>query len=645
MKIWITTLLLLSFTVGAATVVTAQEDSSSATEEQRQKDKAEKEKRAFALLDQVVDEAQLLKLAENRARVQIGAADLLWQRNQGRARSLFALAADNVAEMMRTLNANPTLDARRGINQGRGAAQLRQELVLTVARYDAPLAYQLLAATRTTTPAVSTGNLPFADSEENLEQRLLAQIAALDPKLALQNAEQMLDKGQYPRSLLEVLARLQLKDKEAAAKLEDKMVKRLQSANMLSTFDAATLALSLLRFGPRPAENPPANASTAATNGSQVLAPTSYTGLMGSVIDAALKATPQQANTQRNANNVRNRRNVPGGGGAALNNATTPPTDAEVEQSNARRLLNSLQMLLPQIDQHLPARAQAVRQNMGELGMGNSPRANTAQIYRDIQHGTSESLLAAAPLAPPVLQPRIYQQAALRALDEGDAERARQIANDHLDEATRNSVLQAVEFRQTSEKIDSSKLEEVRRTLSGLRSDNERIDLLLQLSGTVQKNNPKLALQFLDEARQITNRRASNYQQFEQQLRVAEAFKDLEPARGFEVLEPGIAQLNELLSAAATLSGFEVNVFQDGELPLEGRNGLSNMVSRYGAVLGVLATMDFDQSQSLANRFQLSEPRIVAKLSIVRGMLGREPVGGARNLQFGPNAFIRRPGQ
>ncbi len=61
-------------------------------EEQQQKEKAEKEKKAYALLEQVVDEAQLLKLPENRVRVQIGAADLFWERNEGRARTLFALA-------------------------------------------------------------------------------------------------------------------------------------------------------------------------------------------------------------------------------------------------------------------------------------------------------------------------------------------------------------------------------------------------------------------------------------------------------------------------------------------------------------------------------------------------------------------------
>lgn len=284
MKTWITALLIgLGITFGATTPVTAQEGASAQppSNEEQQKEKAATEKKAFALLEQVVDEAQSLKLPENRIRVQIAAADLLWERNEGRARSLFSLAADGVTEMMRNTN-----------SKGRTAAQLRQELVLTVARHDAPLAYQLLAATRQLTPPADARNFRGPDAEDNVEQTLLAQVAALDPKLALQNAEQLLDKGQYPRTLRDVLAQLQLKDKEAAAKLRDKLLKRLQSENMLANLDAGNLALSLLQPGPRPADDSANGAAAATNNPTQVLSPSAYRDLMEAVVDAALKATP-----------------------------------------------------------------------------------------------------------------------------------------------------------------------------------------------------------------------------------------------------------------------------------------------------------------------------------------------------------------
>src|SRR6266446_6454573 len=164
-----TGLLILS----AASVTRAQDPVSqptpadAQTDEQKQKEKEASEKKANALLEQIVGEVQLLKLPENRIRVQLAAGDLLWQRNETRARSLFSLAGEGVAEMMR----NPDGNVQRW------AAQLRQELVLTAAQHDAPLAYQLLAATRSPTPAPDTGNnFRRQNFDVNLEQNLLARV-------------------------------------------------------------------------------------------------------------------------------------------------------------------------------------------------------------------------------------------------------------------------------------------------------------------------------------------------------------------------------------------------------------------------------------------------------------------------------------
>ena len=196
----------LAIMFAPAAPVTAQDSPAQqpATDEEQQKEKAATEKKAFALLEQVVSEAASLKLPENRIRMQIAAADLLWDRNEVRARSLFSQAADGVAEMIRTADSNKDTDQRRNFNQTRTPAQLRQDLVLSVARHNAPLAYQVLASTRSIPPPAdnSFGQNP----EDALEQILLARVASIDPKLALQNAEQLLDKGQYPRTLTSVLA-------------------------------------------------------------------------------------------------------------------------------------------------------------------------------------------------------------------------------------------------------------------------------------------------------------------------------------------------------------------------------------------------------------------------------------------------------
>src|SRR5215213_5442326 len=557
--------------------------------EELEKQKAEREKNAYRLLDQVIDEAQSLRLVENRARIQINAADMLWDQNQGRARSLFASAAEGIAELGRTQSTNNNrrnqgvVDSNGVVFQGYGPPnmrmyQLRQELVLTAARHDAPLAYQLLATTKppaTTQPTTDArGPRPQLTSDDNLEQQLLGRIASLDPKLAAQNAEQMMDKGQFPMTIPEVINQLYRQDADAAEKLADRTVKKIQAANILTRAETGGIVQALLRAGPRPASYAKDSTAKEQVQGwTAVLGQSAYVDLLSTVVDAALKATPATQNNQRGGGPVNVRRAGPGAGPPAPQQLT----DAQIEQTNARRLLAGLQQTLPMIDQYLPSKAPLVRQKMSEVGLSSNSAVNFALTFSALQgNATADALVQAAATAPQQMQPRIYQQAAYKALEEGDTERARQIANDHLQNNARDAVMQRIDFREMAKKAEGARLDEIRQSVARLQNDNEKIDLLIQVAGDVQKNNPKLAIQVLEEAKLIVTRRATSYEQFEQQLKVAHAFASVDPSRSFEVLDPGISQLNELLQAASVLSGFEINMFRDGEMSIQGGNGLTS---------------------------------------------------------------------
>jgi hypothetical protein len=634
---------------------TTQQAQQQPSAEELEKQKAEREKNAYRLLEQVIDEAQSLRLVENRVRVQINAADMLWDQNQGRARSLFATAAEGVAELGRTQPTNNNRRNQSGIElngiafQGNIGPpnmrmyQLRQELVMTAARHDAALAYQLLASTKppANTQPTTDARGPRAQllSDDNLEQQLLGRIAALDPKLAAQNADQMMDKGQFPTSIPQVIDQLYKQDADAAEKLADRTVKKIQAANILAKPEAANLIQALLNAGPRPTDNKSA-ANAPTPRWLPVLGQSTYVDLLSTVVDAALKATPAtQSNNQRV--NVPVRR----GGTGSGNNNQQPLTDAQIEQNNARRLLAGLQQTMPMIDQYLPSKASLVRQKMTELGVSNNTAMNMAQTFSALQgNPTAEALMQAASTAPQQMQTRLYQQAAYKALEEGDTDRARQIANDHLQSNARDAVMQRIDFRELAKKAEGARLDEIRQSVARLQTDSEKIDLLIQVAGDTQKDNPKLAIQVLDEAKQLVNRRATSYENFEQQLKVAHAFASVDAARSFEVLEPGITQLNELLQAASVLSGFEINMFRDGEMALQGGNGLTATLNRYGQELAVLAQNDLERSETLAGRFQFTEPRIMTRLAIVQGLLGVKPVAGGPRVtvgNFGENIVIR----
>ncbi|HEY6045788.1 MAG TPA: hypothetical protein VIU65_04245 [Pyrinomonadaceae bacterium] len=591
----------------------------------QQEEKAKLEAKASVMLEQVISEAQALKLPENKIRVQIVAGDLLWDRSAARARSLFNDAGAMLGQMMLESAAPDTPD-RQMLNR------LRQELVLSSARHDAELAYSLLRQTQPpANPSANAGNRRrgMFDGQDNLEQSLLAVIANTDPKVAYQKASESLDKGEYPNSLTRVLAQLQSKDPDNFKKLSDKTLSRLNSDSLLGNSQATNLALGLLRPGPQGNTTAAGTAgASSAANNARVLSESSFHDLLDNAITAALTAAPRTNTGGANQRRAQRGEAVMIGGdanGGVFMTSPPPPLDpAQVQQNNARMLLRGLQGMLPQIDQYLPERSQAVRQKLTELNMGNNSLADFGNQMRNVMtQGDSESLANAASTAPPPLQSRLYQEAARRAVDEGNTDRALQIASEHLDESSRNSIMQAVDFKKLTTTVSAEKMGEIRQKLAALSSDAERVKYLADLALATQKDNPKLALRFAEDARSLVSKRATDYEDLGNQLKVAEVFASIDPKRSFEVLEPGITQLNELLVAAQVLSGFEVDVFRDGELPLQGGGSeLGMMVTRYGQQLASLAKLDFEHAQITAEKFQMAEPRLMAKLAIIQGAFG-----------------------
>jgi hypothetical protein len=401
---------------------------------------------------------------------------------------------------------------------------------------------------------------------------------------------------------------------------------------MLTNPQAGVLAQTLLIAGPLP----PQNTSVPTSGSSAVLEQSAYVDLLGTVVDTVLKAatsSPVQGNPRRGGEVVVRR----GVAVPAPGNVQTPLTDAQVEQATARRMLAGLQASLPVIDQYLPSKSALVRQKLSEMSMGTGSSLSLQQTFGALQgNPTSDALAQAAAIAPPQMQSRLYTQAAYKAIEEGNTDRARQIATDHLQANARDNLMQRIAFSELVQKGEGARLDEIRQTIARLPSDEQKIDMLIQLVRESEKTNPKLAGQLLEEARQMTNRRATNYGHFEQQLKVAHAYATIDPARSFEVLDPSISQLNELLSAANVLNGFEIHMFRDGEMSMQSGGGLSGMLTRFGEELGFLAFRDLERAETLAGRFQFTEPRIMARLAIVHGLFQR-----SREFRVQQGAFSR----
>jgi len=418
------------------------------------------EDQAYLLLDQVIADIGSLKLPENRSRLEVMAADLLWKRDSERARSLFLQAAGDVVELAQQSAGK----SNEPFSRYQSSAELRQKLILTAAQHDAVLAYELFRKTQPKKDELAEAGR--AENESYIEQLLLAEVARIDPKFALSKAEEMLDRRAY-------------------------------------------------------------------------------------------SLAPGQ-------------------------NASSPKLD----QQNARDLLVNLRPLLPQIEQHLPERYQALRQKMNELKNAHPGFDRLTYLTQD---GAANNLLTAASTAPPAVRDRLYQQAAFKAIDEGNLDSARQIANDKLDSEMRAAVFGRIAAQEQVRKDKTVQLEELRQTLAG--------------------------------AYVLVAGRATNYEQLQNKLQVIRVLGASDPARTFELLQSGIDQLNELIAAAATLNGFEVEMFALNEMSLPGNSQLGAMVVQYGQELALLAKSDFHRAVAAAEQFQYPEASLFARLSIVEAAL------------------------
>ncbi len=243
----------------------------SPTESKEEKEKArqELEKKAIALLEQVVNETALLKLPDNRALVAASAGDLMWQRDEKRARQLFRQAAN---EIVQANNAPATDSSILGFMSVFQNASPRKQILLTVAKHDAELALELLYATRPPNVAVAlasstqqpilpgeksqktaatrmeeTQNKFLADEELRLEQSFSAQSADKDPTKAAKLLRESIAKNGVTNSVFQSLNKINAKDNKLAVELTAEIGKKLLDSDFAKKDGERNVTITFLQ--------------------------------------------------------------------------------------------------------------------------------------------------------------------------------------------------------------------------------------------------------------------------------------------------------------------------------------------------------------------------------------------------------------
>jgi hypothetical protein len=576
-----------------AVAVAAQTPNETPKTDEQKRAKEEIEKKAFALVDELVKEVSSLRLADNRIMAQATLGDLLWKRDEKRARALFKQAIDGLSDLVAGAK-RPSDPASAflefglfegGYNQVH--SQLRQRVLKIIGERDPQLARDFLRSTRKNTRENGY------DEDADQELGLAAQIADSDPQQALQIAEEQVEK-RLTTGVIGVLVGLRSKDSEAADKLTAAIMKKLRSSDLSTDYSIAYFALSLIRTSTHSGQNSDEQAGSG---------------------KPAAKATP--ALDEKTIGELMNLVV-----GAALSVNTEDGREGDKDEPDpAGYLLMELKSMIEQVEKYAPGRAAALKAKIARVDEDDDPEEKTMREYQSVMNnGSVDAIMEAASKAPAEMKDSFYHQAMMKALSDGDADKARQIADEHIsDPDRRDQMMDLITQQEVWKAAADGKLEKTRELIAPL-SPVQRAAVLTELASTaLEKGDKKIVAQILGEARGAISNQPSNFIELMTMLEIARIYSSVEANKSFEILEPAIDQLNTLIAAASVLDGFEIiRHFREGELAPQGQSILGGMVLLCVRNTGLLARTDFDRAKQTADRFQRGEVRTLARLSVAQ---------------------------
>lgn len=179
-----------------------------------------------------------------------------------------------------------------------------------------------------------------------------------------------------------------------------------------------------------------------------------------------------------------------------------------------------------------------------------------------------------------------------------------------------------------------------RKIINGMGNKQEKIMALSMLASQVSKaGDRELAAEIMKDAQTLVNPSPKNYRDFMETWFLASAYSETDPEKAFPILEDAIFRLNDTLSAFIKVGEFidvSGEMIDDGEVQVGAFGGA--MISSLTRELGIanstvrnLAIADFDKTKALTNKFDRTEVRILAKMLILRAVLGDETKDKTKN--------------
>jgi len=531
------------------------------------------EKKALDLIESLSEQVSNLHSPSNRMRAQCTVADLLWSRDEKRARTLFAAAVTQLSSRIVEIDYSDP-EVYQDLNR---LSMSRQELVMRIAAHDPDLAITALRQTRfqTDNNTVVRGSWN-PQAEANLEMNVAGVIVGKDPAAALKLARNSLARG-VSWNVISFLPQLYQKDQKAGQDLFQEIVTRIKSENLARNTELGNNAWNLLNtFQP-----PQADEDT-------------YRDLLTAVLSYVLGGSRQ----------------------------------TQSGMSTAQNFYHQLDRIAPLVEKYAPSRTAELREWSQAVERTLDPQVKMYQEMQKLsQNGTVDEMMALAAKYPPEFRTLLYQNAAWKAITGGDTAKAKEIAEMIPDPAQRRQVLDQLDNQAASAAEGNNKSVEAQRLVDKAKTISQKLEIILRAANAVAaEGDKKAALELLNEAKIMLASATQSAGQLNGRVRLAQAYLRLDPDQSFSVLQPLIIKLNELVAAAAVLDGIDFQYLKDGEWVMPGVNNLGNVINSLDQTLAALGQVDFDRARALADQIERPEVRVLMEIDLALITLGGKPL-------------------
>ena len=179
---------------------------------------------------------------------------------------------------------------------------------------------------------------------------------------------------------------------------------------------------------------------------------------------------------------------------------------------------------------------------------------------------------------------------------------------------------------------------------------DKKIAGLSMLAAQVAKaGDRELADQIMKDAEGLVNPQPKNYQDFLLTWMLASGYASANPDKAFPLLQDTIARANDTLAAFVKAAEFiDVNgeIIEDGEVQVGAFGGsmvrdMTRELNMADSTIRVLAIADFDKTKDLTNRFDRQEVRILAKMLVLRAVLGDKNPPKSEGVDTDPETYLK----